>query len=219
MIRILSITILLSILFSNACLSQCPSDFLTISSQTELDSFKVKYPDCTNFDADLYLQFDVESLAALNELESIKSLTLRWCFGLEEAYINDEIEIGALSIFECDNLVSAPIINNLASNGDLTLGNLPLINPEDKYSLQAINNFSASILPFDIFNNFEELEEINGSVYLSGNDQLTDISVLDQFDITSITLVSNPLLNSCNIETVCNMIEMNNGNVIISNNG
>lgn len=212
--------LLFCLLLSSFIKAQCPTQNLTITSQEVLDSFKIKYPLCTDLDVDLTLRYNsIVSLSPLNELKSMKKLNIFECHSLYIADINEELQISSLAIAECDIMESARIINNVAPNGNLYLIDLPKLSVNEPYILETLNDLEILELRIESLSKFPSLTSINGKLSIQNNPKLIDISLLNDIQFDDVNIINNPLLESCAIESICNLIKEDLESVNINNNG
>ena len=100
-----------------------------------------------------------------------------------------------------------PALENLSALRNLTLVNV-FLSIEDNDRLVSLDGL-------------ENLSTINGGLELIENDRLTFVSSLNQLNIsglTNLTIQENPSLSSCTEDWICNYVNANPGQAVISNN-
>lgn len=206
--------------FSTNIKAQCPTEDWLITSQVELDSFKIKYPACTDLDIQIYLSAtSIVDLSPLDGLKSLTALSIYNCLELTEAKINEDLQITRLNIGACEKLEHANVINNVAPNGIVNLQDLQSLSPTDIYDLEVLENFWIRNLPFETLNNFPNLTAINGYLRIYNNPNLADISVLNDVDLNDVHINLNPNLESCALDAICDVIFEDVNKVFIEDNG
>lgn len=199
----------------------CLPEGITLSRQSQIDSFNIVYPDCTELVGNLKVQStnntDIINVEALQNLTKIKGdLQIS-----ENAALNDlaglknltEIE-GNLIIFNNPGLINVLGLNNLkqvglnvsiANNGRLTTldGLDNLLNIDGNLSIRN-NDFLISL------SSLENLLAINGELTVWGNGILSTLEGLENIDHTGISRLEvreNPELAECATPTICSYIE------------
>jgi hypothetical protein len=148
--------------------------------------------------------YSLESLNGLNNLTGIgKNLSIFTNEALKSlAGLNNLSSIGGdVTIIENDSLVSLSGLESLVSiQGDLRI-----------YE----NNALASLLAL------YSLNTINGTLLITDNPSLYSLHGLDNINagsISNLTIRVNPLLSSCEVQSICEYLSSPNGTVKIYNN-
>lgn len=164
----------------------CLPDGIVFSTQAEVDSFQINYPDCTEILGTVLITgTDITNLAVLNVITFIEGSlrvnandSLLSLSGLENLNA-----IGNLEIANNKNLTSLNALSNLSTiNSGITLTNNDALS-----SLQGLENISNLEGHVMIFSNealtsidgLESLSNINGSIGISYNNVLTSINALN----------------------------------------
>ena len=135
----------------------CFPDGLTLTSQVEIDSFQVNYPNCTEIEGNLILEKFIENLDGLSHLTSIGgNLAIRW-----NGYL--------LSITGLSGLTSIGGSLSVHNNNFLTsLSGLENIDPE---SISSINiSYNPDLTECDLQSLCDYLLSPNGKVDIFYND-------------------------------------------------
>jgi len=137
----------------------CLPDGITFTSQSQIDSFPINYPNCTEIEGDVIFPYPntVSSLQGLNSISSIGGeLLISDCNDITtlEGLNNIQSIGGALSIISNDNLLNLSALQNLRTiGGGLTiswnyrlksLSGIDSINAESIDALHMIYNDSLS---------------------------------------------------------------------------
>ncbi len=131
---------------------------------------------------------------------------------------------GSLIIRYNDYLNSLSIFNNFTRLGGLMLEHNPLIHNlsglenivliDGGMHIELMNNLTD-------FSSFENLATVTGSLIIIWNDSLISLTGLDDINpesITSLVIDLNPLLSTCNVQSICDYLSAPNGYVAISGN-
>jgi hypothetical protein len=155
---------------------QCPAGSVVLKTQVQVDSFSIKYPNCTEIDDSLIITGTMSTLESLNNLTKISSLI-----------INNTSDLKNL-----EGLNNLKIIYRLEISNNQQLGE---INQFDK--LVEINNLS-------IFNNpnlmrvrgFDSVEESN-SISISNNSNLKEVAVFARLNkLSKLFIYRNEVFSS-----------------------
>lgn len=178
------LTLFLSFCFCFGAKAQCPGTPLTLTTQTQVNSFPSNYPGCTHLNVTVTIQGGgITNLDSLIYIESIsKSLFILNCPTLTSLHgLANLSNIGVeLTIENCDALVS---VDGLES--------LPFIGG----SLEFFGNASLSDLSA-----LSGVGYINGSLLITQNPALVDLSGLDNVAFTGrfLQITNNNGLTSIN---------------------
>jgi len=228
-INLLLIACLLNITttFSQTCLPEG----ISLVRQSQIDSFNIVYPDCTEIMGDLTLKSDnpsdivnVEALTNLTtingNLEINDNAVLETLTGLENiSRIN-----GNLVVFNNAQLRNILGLNSIKIVG----GSLSITNNGKLTTLDGLDNLLTIGGNLSIRNNdfliritsLENLIAINGDLTVWGNSILRTINGLNNIDhstINSLELRENSELAECATNSICNYLE-NGGSNAIGNN-
>lgn len=215
--------------FSQSCLPEG----IEFSTQAQIDSFQVNYPNCTQIDGDVTINGeDITNLNGLNVVTSIggnlfigtyfyrgNSLltNLTGLEGLTNVAGKVDINLNPVltSLTGLDNLTSIGLslfiygnpLNSLAGLANLTFigGGISIISNYTLTSLTGLDN----------------LTYIGGSISISENVALTNLTGLDNIDPASIddlSIYNNSSLSSCSVQSICDYLASPNGVVIVRNN-
>jgi len=203
----LTLSIVLAIIIPAALLSQsCLPEGITFTTQAEIDSFQIIYPDCTEIEGDVEINGNY-----ITNLDGLNVLTAFW--GSLWIYFNDDLT----SLSGLDNVTSVggflyvgfnPVLTSLLALSNVTsVGeNLSI---EDNYvltSLTGLENVTYIGGDLEIVNNpvltslsaMNNITSIGGGLLIENNDALTILSGLD--NVTSIGeflwIVDNATLTS-----------------------
>jgi hypothetical protein len=193
MYRILVLFTSLSLSFAG--LSQtCLPEGITFTTQAQIDSFQINYPDCHTIIGDVKIRGPVTNLNGLNTLSTIE---------------------GELEIRLCDRLKNLSGLNNLESIGNriFLIFNDSLINLTGLESLQSIGN-GLWIWHCNNLSSLAGLDNLisSGVLFIYFNDVLSDITALNNLvSVESILFTANPSLtnlNGLNNLTSCTGIQL-----------
>jgi hypothetical protein len=177
-------------MISGASAQSCLPDGITFSTQAGIDGFQTNYPGCTQIEGRVIIGSqsgsDITNLNGLNVLTSI----------------------GGSLIIGGTNLVNLSGLDNLTSiGGDLQTYIF--------YSYPPSPAGNDSLASFTGLNN---LTSIGGKLIISYNVSLTTLSGLDNISAGSIIdlqIWGNPLLSTCEVESICEYLASPNGSVDI----
>lgn len=214
------------LIFTNICLSQCPTDLsLSYATQYDIDTFKLKYPNCTNlisislsnsttdpirnlsgfsnidslqFDLNIYNQTELASLEGLEKLRTIGSLQISNCNKLQNLSGLDNLRQinGSLFISKINNLTSLSGLKSLES----------IIYDIDLNDLSALNDFQELHL----------LKNIN-NLRIRNCSSLTELSGLENIENVKASLTITDCSNLTRLSKL-EKIKYIGSNFIISNN-
>ncbi|MGE4590027.1 MAG: T9SS type A sorting domain-containing protein [Acidaminococcaceae bacterium] len=181
------------------------NDDYVFNTQLEIDLFEAAFPNCTDLEGNVTINgIDITNLAGLGMITSIA---------------------GNLTIHGCDGLTSLTGLDNLSSVGnDLNINNNNVL-----ASLNGLEDLSTIGANLKIENNdflynltsLEGLTSIEGNLQIIENDTLTSLRGLDNLEAASITdlqIVSNPLLEKCEVNSICNYLSEPGGTIEIHDN-
>ena len=167
------ITTLLFIQFTAISQSPCLPEGITFSTQAQIDSFQVNYPECYAIGGDVYIcGNDIDSLNGLNVLTSIggsleiAETSLVDLSGLENlSYVEENFSIG--SELE-DGFYGNPNLQSLSGLYNLNIigGQLSILNNDLLIDLSGLNNLV-----------------ITSGLYITGNDVLVSLTGLENLSV------------------------------------
>ncbi|MBK7174260.1 MAG: hypothetical protein IPH84_13730 [Bacteroidales bacterium] len=236
------LTISHATVFSLACLPDsasaqvrqgCLPEGIAFSTQTQIDSFQVNYPGCTQIEGSVYIEGN--SIVNLNGLFPLTSIVGNFHIG--QTYLSNMIGLDNLT-FIGGNFIIGPYWYD--GNPELTIlsglegltsigGALDIRNNNSLTCLTGIDNLTSIQGGLSISENYSltslsalnNLTSTGGEIKISGNSILSSLSGLDNIDAGSIyhlELTYNDSLTTCNIESVCNYLANPNGTIIIASN-
>jgi hypothetical protein len=214
------------------CQNPCLPYGIGFSSQEEIDSFTINYPDCTEIEGNVWIgseePTDISNLNGLSEITAFGgSLTimtnpyLTSLSGLENlSAIN-----GSLLIALNDSLKDISALSNLTEVGGSFdfHGNNQMIKLEGLNSLGSIgsNVWVSGNKRLASFSGLSGLNSIGGYLWIGFNDSLTSLEGLQNIDpqsIESLSIAGNPFLSFCHVESICNYIANPVGSIEIVGN-
>jgi hypothetical protein len=174
-------------------IAQCPDEDLLITTQSQLDSFKIMYPDCDSLDAKLEIReknlYNIENLSGLSKLKYIRELKLSTLWGLNDLSGLENLQgVEKLEIFRCIALESVEAIQGLSIGNTLRLDVLDNLKEtvdfvvSDSMQLISINNTGQFPLFLDEISNLNYVERLD----LGGKLEGTGLSVLKKVDKVGI---------------------------------
>jgi hypothetical protein len=185
--------------FHIATSQSCLPEGITFSTQSQIDSFLINYPGCTEIGGDVYigawLGGDINNLNGLNVLTSIGGgLAIGYWFigtslknlaGLDNlTYIGGDLDIHANPVLQSltglENLTfiggNIAIGNNLAKSTD----------SEDRsHGNPCLKNLTG----------LENLEAIGGGIFMQFNDSLSSVNGLGKLDSIEGIITSDPIVS------------------------
>jgi hypothetical protein len=187
--------------------AQCPSGYVLLSTQAEVDAFAIDYPNCTEMAAMLDINGNnITDLSSLNNLTSvyfgikIESTHITSLAGLENLeYVGSYFIIKnnslLTSISQLSNLNSVNIsisfnnsltslegLNNLTSSSGINIADNPSLTSISALSgITFISNHLLIVRNNNLtsLNGLNNLTNLDGSLVIGGNNSLTSLSGLD----------------------------------------
>ncbi|MCH2082011.1 MAG: hypothetical protein MK226_06435 [Saprospiraceae bacterium] len=158
----------------------CSETDFCFSTQEQVDSFSIFYPECDSVVGFVFVKDAVENLESLHRMQVINgSLNIINCTNLQElnAFPNLKHVEGSLEISENENLSSIEGFDSLNTiNGNLRLS-----------ANSKLENFSA----------FQNLERIKGALNITKNTQLEHINSFENLVYTgNIAFTNQPNLQN-----------------------
>ncbi|RYY00549.1 T9SS sorting signal type C domain-containing protein [bacterium] len=183
----------------------CPSGYVEITSQEEIDNFTTIYPNCTQITGSLQISGDdITDLSPLNGIESVSD----W-----------------FSIYDCPQLTEINGLTNLTHigtdiyigyNNNLTsLEGLSGVTHSTNYIYIEFNPLLESLTGLNYLSTFE------GQILIVGNENLTDISNLQAIEAENIyylNIEDNENLEICNLTNFCAFLSNPDSYYYISGN-
>lgn len=177
----------------------CPSGNLTLTTQSQVDSFPILYPNCHQLPADLDISGDVANLDSLYQIDSIfgglkvtGNNSLKDFWGLH----NLKYFGGQLTIFGNDSLINFRGLKGLKKIDYLTISNnlsfrnfKGLDSVKEVISIYAINNSK-----MDSLVGLEGLDDILNIFQLIGNSSLVSLYGLQDINIQTLHIVDSDSL-------------------------
>ena len=204
--------IVIALFFQTAALTQsCLPDGITFSTQSEIDNFEVNYPNCKTIEGDVRIKGDdITNLDGIHSITRIDGNIQIW---LNPNLINLSGLSNLTSIGYYLDIRNNAIITDLTGLNSLTSipghliiqGNTSLINLTGLDNLISIGSYFRIIdNPVLIsITNLLSLQSIGTSLMIDHNNLLTNLDGLDA-SIENLILTYNPLLTTCNVESICN---------------
>ena len=193
------------VLSTNILQSQCPQ-FISVSTQAEIDNFLIDYPNCTEIEeyVSIWSGDDIVNLDGLSNIVSIGGwLNISSCPILENIDgLSNLSHVGqSITVEHCNILDDLVGLGNVASyNG------LEIIGCDSLVSLNGLENISSTASMFKIdwcqsltdLTTFPNLGYIDGNASISGLTSLANISGLENLDSISgfLSLHENHVLTS-----------------------
>jgi hypothetical protein len=208
--------------------TSCLPEGITFTTQEEIDNFQTNYPGCTEIEGGVTISGnDINNLSGLSVLTSIaggleivNNYTLTSLNGLEGItalhylLIANNPDLTDLSGF--DNLSSTEVALGIWMNASLTsLNGLENLTSIGGFMEVAMNNTLTNL------DGIGNIISIGGYLYIYFNTSLISISGLENIDaasIDSLSVMFNPLLSVCNVESICNYLAAPNGTIEIHDN-
>jgi len=213
----------------------CLPEGITFTTQEQIDSFHVNYPECTEIEGDVYIgssgiNFNIMNLNGLNVITKIYGrLDISGCHGIGDlSGLNSLTQVGNyLKINDCADLDNFSGLDSLLNIGK----GLVISSNEMLTGLQALASLTHIGGELCIANNesltslegLHHLISIDSSIKLSQNPNLADISALENIEPDSIqtylAIMNNSDLSECAIQSICEYLASPTGLIFINNNG
>ncbi len=202
------ITFLLAFNFSYG---QCGSSFIVLSSQEDVNSFSVNYPDCTNPHY-LYISgSDIVDLNPLSQLEQIKidlriesNPLLESLTGLENISLGNNNTRGILYIRNNPSLISLDGLLGISCISNVGMDDIKIENNASLISISALSSINVIVYFVEINNNqiltsinaIQDFSEIK-SLIVKNNSQLETLPNIpfDEY-MYNVEIIGNPQLQS-----------------------
>ena len=232
---IASVTISYATVYSQGCLPEG----IVFSTQAQIDSFAINYPNCTEIEGYVAIgcgwedTTDITNLNGLNVLTSLGSSLSLGAWGLVFPYnltslsgLNNIVSIGGyLEICGTQSLTNLTGLENLTTIG----GSLWIYWNTALTSLTGLEGLTSVPGGLGIIDNYAltnltglaNVSSIEGDLRITGNPALTSLTGLDNIDagsIASLQIYSNDLLSTCEVQSACDYLASPNGSVDIFSN-
>lgn len=198
--------------------AQCPSGYVLLSTQEEVNAFAIEYPNCTELSATLeingtnitdlsplnnltiiYSSFRIEStqvtsLTGLNNLEYIGGFfIIKNNSQLTSVTALSNLTSAHLTISYNNSLTSLSGLNNLTSSSGLSISDNPaLASISALNGLTSINNYGSLLIArnnnLTSLSGLDNLTNIDGPLIISGNNSLTSLSGLENLEAVAYYL-------------------------------
>ncbi len=206
---------------NNANTQGCLPSGITFNSQIEIDNFQANFPGCTVIEGSASIGgADIVNLQGLNVLTKVagtlsigSNAQLTNLGGLEsiDTVGNSLIISGNSSLESLGGLESLSYVG-----GDLKIGSNPSLT-----SILAGGQLGRVAVELMIANNeqltslsgFESLQSV-GALTIMGNQQLASLSGIDNADgpaMAWVTIMSNPNLSTCDVQSICDFLSSQAG--------
>src|SRR5690606_15814510 len=144
--------------FSFTTLPQCPTGFVSLTSQADIDAFAINYPNCTEISGDLQISgSDITDLSPLSILTSVGGyLEISSNSNLTDLEgLSNLTSVGGFLYISSNSITNLDGLSNLTSVG----GNLYIYNNSNLTNLNGLSN----------------LTSVGGYLEISSNSSLTDL--------------------------------------------
>lgn len=197
----------LLLLFTNFGLSQCPTDLsLTYATQFDIDTFKLKYPNCKNLFSITLLNSNTDPIRNLSGFSNIDSIRLSLVIQNQSELVSlvglEKLRtVANIQITNCPKLQNMVGLDNLKRvNGSIQLNKI-----NNLTSLSGLNSLDSILYDIDLnelptLNNLEGLHLIKnvGNLKIRFCSALTQLTGLENVEKIKGSLVISdcPVLNS-----------------------
>ncbi len=206
---------------SNFLFGQCPTSFVTIRSQSQIDNFIINYPNCTEINGSLTIEENVPgnitNLDGLINLTQVETLRIQYNSALTNlnglnnlTTITNDNSSGRLLIRNNQSLQNLNGLENLNEvQRHLNILENPMLS-----SIESLGNLSTTTLGIEIRGNSSliSLTGLNGLTIVTGfaisqNDLLINLSGLNNITETGTFSIHNNQ-NLINLEGLNNLISI-----------
>ncbi|MGB3605552.1 T9SS type A sorting domain-containing protein [Psychroserpens sp.] len=182
--------------------SQCPPEDVTLSSQADVDSFNLDYPECSDFANVNIVGSDIVDLTPLSQIQSIGYLAIQNTMlttldGLHNLTNLDGNPSTSFFIDNNSNLSSLQALSNLTDSQGIDI--FQISNNPQLESLEGLE-WLENPLELFIFNN-DSLEDLTG---LSALQSLEFLSLVDNDNVTSFNGINTGAIFYSGINIVNN---------------
>lgn len=218
--KFLNISILaIAILFCTFANATCPTENISLESQTEVDNFRANYPGCTTIPVGVTLKVkgsDITNLDSLRSLITIDGqLLIEWCPNLVDitGLTNLTTVNGELQFDECHALTSFNGLQNLTTCHDIEIKGMDALTDISQLSGLTALSGELNIKDCDALINLTGLHNISSignSMRLDGNRDLMDLSALSSLTSVggSVYILNNR--NLPNLNGLDNLVSIGN---------
>lgn len=227
MAHLLSVTVLiviLALLLPVSSHSQsCLPEGITFTTQSQIDSFQINYPGCTEIEGDVLIKYpnSVSNLLGLNSITDIGGeLLISACVGLTTLDGLNKLQNigGALSIVDNDDLLSVFALQNLRTiGGGLTISwnsrikSLSGIDSLDAMSIESLHMiYNDSLSWCAVESVCQYIGSTNASVSIQNAigcnsievvaEYCSHVSIEEQLSVTQLSAYPNPFTTATTIE-------------------
>ncbi len=216
------------LLVSGSVMAQsCLPDGITFTTQSQIDSFQIIYPNCTEIEGNVTIREDVVSLNGLNVLTSIGGgLSIKYTSDLTNLSGLDNVTFigGYLDIIVNDDLTSFSGLDNVTSIGggfEIAYNNAltSLSHLEDLTSIEGYLIIKGNDVLTSL-SGLENVTSVGGLLEIYSNASLSSLSGLDNVTFTeeNLHIYHNQLLSDCAILNICTYLENSTSIIYIHNN-
>ncbi len=212
----ITLLIVLSIIIQTTGFSQPCPDSIGFTSQAQIDSFQINFPNCTEIEGLVFIG-DIEYDTDINNLEGLSALT---SIG------------GGLMIAGTSYLTNLTGLDNLTSvGGSISLGVTTLIGTAGNSGLTSLSGLESlhtigaqlTIKSAPNLTNLSGLQNLTSiySLHIENNQSLTDISGIENINAGTISVLNinnNISLSTCNVKSICDYLGTPNAIVFIHDN-
>lgn len=199
--------LIVSLLVSYLGLGQCPSDDYYITTQAEIDSFAINFPNCTHLTESLIVRGNsIVNLIGLSQIEDvagglmIENTNIENLMGLESIQ-NLSSTLGITGNFILTDFQGLDNLETIAGQFAVIL-NSQLMNFQGLGSLTSIGNGSnlGMLIAYNHnlidFEGVQNLSEIHGSLGVDWNDSLKNFNGLQNLELVNgwIRILDNDML-------------------------
>ncbi len=200
-------SLLVLFLYGGQVFAQCPTAPLTLASQSEVDSFRLKYPGCTDFPTYLTIEGNnITNLDSLSGLKKVKSaLAIKSCGNLENLLGLSKIELveGEFLIYANPKLVDLAGLSSLKKvKGNFNIQYNALLKNVDGLSKLTDLDGGLTVLANPVLTSLGGLglvEYIGGNAEIFTNKQLKSLQGLNAVAFINgwLTIYGNDKLENC----------------------
>jgi hypothetical protein len=220
----------------------CLPERITFTTQTQIDSFQINYPNCTLLEGNVTISGDdITNLNGISVLTSIGgNLTIgSYYFANSDLVTLSGLEGlisvgGSLHVRGNDVLTSLNGLNNMISiGGGLVIDGNNGLNDQlsDLTGLNSLGSIGGGLYigeylsggnhSLTSLNGLESLTSIGGALYIIGNHSLTNIAGLQNINagsINGLSIARNMSLSNCEVQGICDYLANPHGYINVWGN-